>query len=153
MPTRYYHTGIVAEDPERIASFYVDVFECTRTGARHDLGGEPLSRGIGYPGSRITGLDLMLPGYGDGGPILEIFRLGNAVATRHEVDAAGLMHLAFSVEDVEATLARVIAAGGSRLGEIAVLEVDGVGAATMVYARDPEGNIVEIQRWDPPRDI
>ena len=43
--------------------------------------------------------------------------------------------------------AAVIAAGGGTVGKIAVTEVDGVGVLRVVYARDPEGNIVELQKW------
>jgi len=41
----------------------------------------------------------------------------------------------------------VIAGGGGTVGEIATAEVKGVGLLHVVYARDPEGNIVELQRW------
>jgi catechol 2,3-dioxygenase-like lactoylglutathione lyase family enzyme len=148
VPTRYYHTGIVAEDPDRIARFYTDVFGCEPTGDRHDLGAPALARGMGHPGAHITGLDLRLPGFGADGPVLEIFRLDSTRRGRPEVDVTGFMHIAFSVDDVTETLERVLEGGGSRLGDVSVLEVDGVGTATMVYARDPEGNIVEIQMWE-----
>jgi hypothetical protein len=41
----------------------------------------------------------------------------------------------------------VIAAGGGVVGEIATAEVKGVGLLRVVYARNPEGNIVELQKW------
>jgi len=34
------------------------------------------------------------------------------------------------------------------LGEISGKEVEGVGYITFVYAKDPEGNIIELQHWD-----
>lgn len=148
MAARFYHTGIVAEDPDRIARFYTDVFGCEPTGDRHDFGAPSLAVGMGHPDAHITGLDLRLPGFGDDGPVLEIFRLNGTRRGHPELDVTGFMHIAFSVDDVEDTLERALAAGGSRLGEITVLVVDGVGEATMVYARDPEGNIVEIQKWE-----
>jgi len=40
-----------------------------------------------------------------------------------------------------------IAAGGSVVGQIATTQVNGVGTLRVVYARDPEGNIVELQKW------
>lgn len=149
MSTRYYHTGIVAADPQRIADFYIDVFDCMPTGARHDLASEPLSRGMAIPGAHITGLDVRLPGFGEDGPILEIFRLDHVNPHVTRVDDAGIMHIAFSVDDVDETLAHLVRAGGSLLGEPSTLIVEGVGTATFVYARDPEGNIVEIQKWNP----
>jgi len=37
--------------------------------------------------------------------------------------------------------------GGSVIGELIDAEIEGVGEITVVYATDPEGNIIEIQRW------
>jgi predicted enzyme related to lactoylglutathione lyase len=59
----------------------------------------------------------------------------------------GFAHVAFAVDDVEQALETVISAGGGSVGEIATTEVDGVGSVQVVYARDPEGNIVELQKW------
>jgi predicted enzyme related to lactoylglutathione lyase len=44
-------------------------------------------------------------------------------------------------------LEAVLAAGGSRLGEVVTFEVAGAGTITWTYARDPEGNIIELQSW------
>jgi catechol 2,3-dioxygenase-like lactoylglutathione lyase family enzyme len=148
MHARYYHTCIVAREPMRLAEFYVEVFGCTMTGSRYDLGGDALSRGMGLDNAHITGLDLLLPGYGPEGPVLEIFSLEDARDRHPEVNDHGIMHLAFSVDDVDDTLSRLIGAGGSSIGEVSVLKVAGAGEATMVYARDPEDNVIEIQRWD-----
>jgi len=51
------------------------------------------------------------------------------------------------VDDVNEALEAVIAAGGGAVGEIATTEVKGVGLLRVVYVRDPEGNIVELQKW------
>jgi predicted enzyme related to lactoylglutathione lyase len=59
----------------------------------------------------------------------------------------GFAHVAFAVDDVEAALEAVTSAGGNSVGEIATTEVRGVGLLQVVYARDPEGNIVELQKW------
>ena len=56
----------------------------------------------------------------------------------------GFAHIAFAVDDVDQALE---AAGGSTVGDIAITQVDGVGVLRVVYARDPEGNIVELQKW------
>jgi predicted enzyme related to lactoylglutathione lyase len=44
-------------------------------------------------------------------------------------------------------LQAVIAASGSTVGNIVTTEVNRVGVLRVVYARDPEGNIVELQSW------
>ena len=51
------------------------------------------------------------------------------------------------MDDVPATLERLLAAGGSVAGELVETDVPGAGHLEAVYARDPEGNIVELQRW------
>jgi predicted enzyme related to lactoylglutathione lyase len=98
--------------------------------------------------AHLTGVHLRLPGYGNDGPTLEIFSYDQLV--EGEIPAAnlcGFAHIAFAVDDVDQTLQAVIAAGGGVVGKIASNEVDGVGLLRVVYARDPEGNIVELQKW------
>ncbi len=55
--------------------------------------------------------------------------------------------LAFVVEDVERTLAANLDAGGSALGEVVSTDVSDAGHIEFTYARDAEGNIIEIQHW------
>jgi predicted enzyme related to lactoylglutathione lyase len=89
-----------------------------------------------------------LPGYGDDGPTLEIFSYNQLVERKlQSANQCGFGHIAFAVEDVGEALQAVIAAGGSTVGNIVTTEVDGVGVLRVVYARDPEGNIVELQKW------
>ena len=81
-------------------------------------------------------------------PTLEIFQYDQP-GERPEVatNTPGFTHIAFSVPDVAAALDAVVAAGGAALGEIVTLNAAGAGRVTLVYAQDPEGNIVELQRW------
>jgi catechol 2,3-dioxygenase-like lactoylglutathione lyase family enzyme len=60
----------------------------------------------------------------------------------------GLGHLAFSVDDVRGIVQQVIAGGGAMLGDVITREIPGAGRITFAYVTDPEGNIIEIQRWD-----
>jgi len=48
---------------------------------------------------------------------------------------------------VEATLAGIISAGGSRVGELVTAAYPNGQKAVFVYAQDPEGNIPELQSW------
>lgn len=148
LPIRYSHTNIVARDPARLSAFYVDVLGCVAAGPPRDLRGEWLGRGMGLPGARVRGVHLLLPGHGDQGPALELFSLDDLEgATPPTPRRPGLMHVAFSVDDIGETVERVLAAGGSLLGEVSQAVVAGVGRAAFVYTRDPEGNIVELQQW------
>jgi hypothetical protein len=65
-----------------------------------------------------------------------------------------LAHIAFAVDDVEAARAAVLEAGGGVVGEVVTLDVAQAGKVTFVYVTDPEGNIIELQKWPPsPRKM
>lgn len=144
---KYVHTNIVARDWRQLAQFYVEVFGCEPIGPVRNLSGEWLEQATGVDGAHLRGQHLLLPGHGSAGPTLEIFSYDEmpdgsiAVANR-----LGLGHLAFAVDDVAATLRNVIAHGGSHLGSIVKSTVPGAGEIELTYARDPEGNIIELQR-------
>jgi catechol 2,3-dioxygenase-like lactoylglutathione lyase family enzyme len=150
MATTFGHVGIVARDVELLASFYERVLGCVRSGPHRDLAGPALERGMGLAGARVRGVHLTLPGdVVPGAPaVLEIFSLPDPVDVGRAVNRLGLMHLAFRVDDIESSWAAVLEAGGSRQGSIERVTVPGVGSADFVYARDPEGNLIELQAWD-----
>lgn len=145
---KYVHTNIIAKDWRKLVRFYCDVFACRPVGPERDLSGEWLEKMTVLPGARIRGAHLSLPGYADG-PTLEIFEYDpeNLTADEPAVNRQGLAHLAFHVESVEAVLADLLAHGGSQLGELIIRDYGEFGVLTAVYARDPEGNIIEIQNW------
>jgi glyoxylase I family protein len=145
---RYVHTNIISRDWERLARFYETVFGCRRVLPERDMSGSWIERGTGVSGAHVRGAHLRLPGYGESGPTLEIFQynIGTA-APEKPVNETGLAHIAFLVEDVGTALAEVLSHGGSRLAEVVTREIAGVGLLTFVYARDPDGNILELQSW------
>jgi glyoxylase I family protein len=148
MPTRYVHTNLIAHDWELLAAFYVRVFGCVPVEPRRDLRGEWLERGAVVPGAHLRGQHLRLPGHGEHGPTLEIFQYDEVLVQAPPVaNRAGFGHLAFAVDDVDAALRDMIAAGGSAHGEVVSTQVAGVGTLTFTYARDPEGNLIELQAW------
>lgn len=146
---RYAHTNLVAHDWKRLAGFYERVFGCVPVPPERDQQGEWLDRATGVRDAHLRGVHLRLPGWGDAGPTLEIFTYDAIVPqSRPTANRAGYGHLAFAVDDVDAALASVLAEGGASLGEIVTREVRGVGTLKLTYARDPEGNILELQHWD-----
>jgi catechol 2,3-dioxygenase-like lactoylglutathione lyase family enzyme len=149
MPTRYAHTNLIAHDWQRLVEFYVRVFACEPLLPTRDLQGEWLERATGVAAAHLRGQHLRLPGHGEEGPTLEIFQYTEVLAqTLPVANRAGFGHLAFAVDDVAATLAAVVAHGGSAFGEVVRRPVAGVGELTFTYARDPEGNLLELQAWD-----
>ena len=100
------------------------------------------------PNAHINGIHLLLPGFGIDGPTLEIFQYNDNIKDNKNINKEGFGHLAFSVEDVEECLQKVIKNGGSTVGEIIKTEIEGVGKIHVVYAKDPENNVIEIQKWE-----
>jgi len=126
----------------------VNVFGCTEKPLRKALSVPWLDRATGLSGAVLEGMHLLLPGYGEDGPTLEIFSYSDMhVSAPMMADHTGFTHIAFAVDDVRQTLQAAIRSGGTMLGEVTEREVAGVGLLTFVYFRDPGGNIVEIQSW------
>lgn len=146
--TRFVHVNIIADDWRALARFYEEVFGCERVGPERDLSGQWLEDGTGVPGVQIRGVHLRLPGYRMGGPTLEIFEYNQREGRgKTAINRPGFAHVAFAVEDVEGARDAVLAAGGGEIGEVVSLDVPGAGRVEFVYLTDPEGNIIELQRW------
>lgn len=149
---RYAHTNIIARDWRALAAFYEQALGCTALSPERDLDAPWLARATGVSGAHLRGVHLRLPGHGARGPTLEIFSYSDNIeqAAKPAANRTGLRHLAFEVDDVEQTQARVLALGGHTLGEIITSDIAGAGSITFVYLTDPEGNIIELQSWAPP---
>lgn len=147
---RYAHTNLIARDWRRLARFYEEVLGCTPVPPERDLGGPALEAGTGVPGATLRGVHLRLPGLGDSGPTLEIFTYGCLEdGPPPAVNRPGLAHLAFQVDDVRAARAVVLSAGGRAVGEVVTTPVATGARVTWCYVTDPEGNILELQSWEP----
>ncbi len=145
---RYVHTNIIAKDAARLIAFYKEALGCRSCGESRDLRGDWLDRLTGLTNAHITGEHLVLPGYSEDHPTLEIFSYDQMTGGQdHAINAFGIAHLAFEVEDVQKTLELVIAGGGGIVGEVVHADYDDGRKATFVYAKDPEGNILELQSW------
>ncbi len=153
MPSLFAHTNLIAKDWKRLASFYQNVFDCELILPKRDLSGEWLEKATGIPGSRITGIHLRLPGYGNDGPTLEIFQY-DAMPEHPAIspNTPGFSHIAFSVDDVAAVAQSAFDHGGSAVGEMVVRDYPDIGLLTFQYVADPEGNIIEIQNWKKIRE-
>lgn len=147
MKIRYVHTNLIAADWRRLADFYINVFGCVEKKPGRDLRGEWLDRATGLPDVRIRGAHLSLPGFPEGGPTLEVFQYDRTRGNDARMtNTEGFGHIAFAVDDVDACVASILAEGGSLAGETVRGDIPGVGRIHMAYARDPEGNIIEVQR-------
>jgi len=146
---RYVHTNIIAKDWKKVSLFYQHVFGCKPVSPQRDLSGEWLDQLTGIANAHVVGEHLTLPGYGENLPTLEIFSYNNMDCGNPKViNGIGLGHLAFEVDDVAAVLQNIIQEGGGQVGELIKTEYPNHVTATFVYAKDVEGNIIELQSWE-----
>ena len=148
MKVKFAHTNLIAKDWQKLALFYSAVFGCEPVPPERDLKGRWVDQMTNLNDIHIRGIHLRLPGYEDG-PTLEIFEYNQNVPGSElpAINKPGFAHIAFLVEDVRLFYHKLLENGGSQLGEVVEKEIEGVGLLTVIYARDPEGNIIEIQNW------
>lgn len=148
MSIKYVHTNIIAKDWRALSDFYINVFDCAPLLPERNLSGEWLDNLTNIKNCRIKGIHLALPGYIQG-PTLEIFSYEPECEDNSSrcLNSTGLAHTAFHVDDVSATLDRLINNGGRIHGKIVSNNYGELGILTVAYACDPEGNFIEIQNW------
>ena len=147
---RFGHTNLIAKDWCRLARFYIDLFGCVLIPPERDYSGSMLEQGTGIPGAALKGAHLRLPGFGEHGPTLEIFTYSSS-PERHPTapNVLGFGHIAFQVDSVPDARDQVLAAGGFAVGEV-VTSTTSAGTQVMwCYVTDLEGNIIELQSWNP----
>ncbi|MFK7737167.1 MAG: VOC family protein [Pirellulaceae bacterium] len=145
---RYAHTNIVSENWKKLADFYVRAFECRVVPPIRKQAGDWLQSGTGLPNAELEGAHLLLPGHGPRGPTLEIYQYSELMDQETlPPNASGFRHIAFEVDSVRDALNNVLENGGTAQGDIVCRSVPGVGELTFVYARDPDGNLIELQSW------
>jgi len=145
---QFVHTNIITDDWQKLAAFYIEVFECTPIYPERDLKGKWLDNATQIENAHLKGIHLALPGFDEKAPTLEIFQYEpNLDNLEPRANRKGFGHIAFKVDDVEKIVTKLLQNGGSLLGDIVETEVENVGSLTFVYAKDLDGNIVEIQKW------
>ena len=149
MNIKFVHTNLIAYDWEKLVTFYMKVFNCEPVYPERDMKGNWIEELTRIPDVHIKGIHLKLPGYKDG-PTLEIFSYNKTYDRENppEINAPGFAHIAFHTDQVEELLQRLIDHGGEKYGEMVEKEIEGVGVLKVIYAKDPEGNIIEIQKWN-----
>jgi len=148
---RYAHTNIISTDWRRLVDFYTTVFQCELVPPVRQQHGSWLEKGTGVINAALEGAHLRLPGYADQGPTLEIYQYSETLPLQQlQPNHRGFGHIAFEVDTLQQVVADVLANGGSLCGEITHRVIEGVGQLSFVYARDPDGNIIELQTWRQP---
>ncbi len=145
---RYAHVNIVAQDWRKLADFYVEVFGCEPVSSERDHKGKHIDDLTGVPNVRVAGQHLRVPGHGENGPTIEIFTFEPQLSSPGPaINRPGFAHLAFEVDDFDGVRQQILDRGGADYGKLVTIDIAGAGRLTLIYMTDPEGNIVELQRW------
>jgi catechol 2,3-dioxygenase-like lactoylglutathione lyase family enzyme len=145
---KFAHTNIVTDDWRKLADFYIKVFDCKPVLPERDLKGMWLDKATKIENAHLKGVHLALPGYENDPPTLEIFQYDRNIENPESLsNRKGYGHIAFKVGNVNDTLDKLLENGGSLFGEVVGAGIPDAGHITFVYAKDPDGNIVEIQNW------
>ena len=146
---KYVHTNIVAKNWEKLAGFYIKVFGCTIVPPIRHYNGKDLDSAVNIKDVVLNGVHLRLPGHNKSGPTLEIFSYNPSLKKQScKVNTPGITHLAFEVSDVQKAYKKVIENGGKKVGKIITLKRSDRKKVTWCYVKDPEGNMIELQKWD-----
>lgn len=143
---RLKHINLTAHNADRLAAFYRGAFHFEERRPPKRLSGEIVARGNGLPNSDIYVIWLSMTE--DDDPFLEIMEYTETLdRPRPSVNEPGYGHLAFEVCDLNETVQKVLQFGGSLQGEVTDFGTK-EKPVLIVYVRDPEGNIIELEQ--PP---
>ena len=154
------HINIVVADLERAARFYETIFGFKR-GFSARLEGDWIANVTGLQGARAQCLFLESPegsAPNGGGARIELIRYDAPLEEFSPFDPTpnptpnepGLRHIAFQVEDIDATLKQVRALGIAPFSEPVEVpfRVADLGTKRLAYFHDFDGTIVEIASYE-----
>ncbi|ANT62034.1 hypothetical protein AYJ57_16455 [Salipiger sp. CCB-MM3] len=119
-----HHVALICGDYARSRAFYVDLLGLTVIAETHRAERDSWK------------LDLAVPGGGQ----LELFSFPNPPERVSRPEAKGLRHLAFTVADMDAAVARLEAAGVA----VEPVRVDALTAKRFTFFADPDGLPLEL---------
>jgi len=144
------HTGITVSNLERSLAFWRDVLGFELSHRPHQTG-ELASEVTGVDGAEIS--IAVLKGYGHKIELLEY--LGPADRKRIDLRPCdvGSVHVAFTVDNLDAILTTVARAGWKAAGKPQTITVGPNTGKRVVYVRDPDGSTIEFMEMPRNRVV
>jgi catechol 2,3-dioxygenase-like lactoylglutathione lyase family enzyme len=141
------HTGLTVSDLAASLAFWRDGLGMREAMSQEKRGGY-LEAVVREPGAHVRMVHLEFPG---GGSRIELFQYlqppgGNVSARPADV---GFAHICIVCTNVDELLERLVAAGGTPLGEPADIDTGANRGGRCVYIRDPDGHVAEL--FSPPQ--
>jgi catechol 2,3-dioxygenase-like lactoylglutathione lyase family enzyme len=139
---RLSHRGICVGDLERSTAFYRDALDFADYQDHGVVEGPDMAKTMQLAGVRVHARMLRHPD----GPVIELLHFLEPQAfgprERRSTLQYGLVHLSFYVDDIDASAARIAAAGGA-IHEHTRAHYE-EGRTTMLYCTDPDGVRIEL---------
>ena len=143
---RFRHVAIIVEDLDRMVEFYTGVLGL-KLKRDFEIESEEFRKGIGIRDAKARGAHLMVP---DSNVEIELFQFIEKQSVKGKTSIAnmiGYRHIAFIVDDLEKAVEILKRNGVEFFSEpITVNEPESVRGFRFVYFRDPEGNIIELNK-------
>ena len=144
--TRVHHTGLTVSSLERSLAFWGDALGMEVV-MQQDRRGGYFERIVGEHGVDVRTAQVAFAG---GGAHIELFEFrsprGGRVALR--TADVGFAHVCVTCDDIDALLARLVAAGGEAVSEPVAVDSGANAGGRGVYVRDPDGHVLEL--FTPP---
>src|SRR6266513_5909814 len=139
------HTGITVANLERSLAFWRDVLGFELSHRAHHTGALA-SEVTGVPGAEISLAVLKAPGHRI--ELLEYHAPADRTRANLRPCDVGSVHVAFKVDNLDAVLARIAAAGWKAAGNPQTLQSGPNAGKRGVYVRDPDGTTIGFMQ--PP---
>lgn len=139
------HTGITVANLERSLAFWRDLLGFELSHRAHHAGALA-SEVTGVPGAEISLAVLKAPGHRI--ELLEYHAPADRTRANLRPCDVGSVHVALTVDNLDAVLERIAAAGWKAPGNPQTLQSGPNAGKRVVYVRDPDGTTIEFMQ--PP---
>ena len=140
------HTGITVANLERSLAFWRDVLGFELSHRAHHTG-SLASEVTGVPGAELTLAVLKAPGHKI--ELLEYHAPDDHGRAQLRPCDVGSVHVAFTVDNLDAILEKIAAAGWKAAGKPQTLSSGPNAGKRVVYVRDPDGTTIEFMQLSP----
>lgn len=140
--TAMHHTGLTVSDLDRALGFWCDALG-GRLIFRQEREGGYFAAIVREPQARVQMAHLELE---PGGHRIELFQFDAPTAGSHRLRPAdvGFAHVCVATDKLKSLLARLEAAGGTRMSDPVKIDGGVNAGGRAVYVRDPDGHVVEV---------
>ena len=137
------HTGFTVANLERSLAFWRDVLGFELSHRPHQTG-DLASEITGVPGAEIS--IAVLKGYGHKIELLEYLAPPDRKHFVPRPCDVGSVHVAFTVDDLDAVLEAIAASGWKAAGKPQTLQAGPNAGKRVVYVSDPDGTTIEFMQ-------